>query len=141
MTEYSIAVPPISGFDHMNRMQAEICEAAQASKSSAVGVFKAIREYVEQFEAELGGCQEVAMRLASFGEEIDFRPEKIGYSVPDFITFVGVTDGGEKVHLVQHVSQLSFLLRAADKLGDLPTRIVFAPAGPQKALKSLCAGL
>ncbi len=127
MTEYSVAVPPISGFDHMNRMQAEICEAAQASKSSAVGVFKAIRDYVEQFEAELGGCQEVAMRLASFGEEIDFRPKKIGYSVPDFITFVGVTDDGEKVHLVQHVSQLSFLLRAANKLGDRPTRIVFAP--------------
>jgi hypothetical protein len=125
MSEYSVAGPIFPNFDYVYKPQPEKTEPAHGRINSEGGVYKAIREYFEQFEAELDNSHEIAIRLASFGNEIDFRPEKIGFSMPSLITFIGVTDACERVQLVQHISQLSFLLRAVEKLNDQPTRIAF----------------
>jgi len=122
MTEYNVAIPAIP---NEYKVQPVKTGAAQGRIHPEVGVYKAIREYFEQFEAELETGQEIAIRLASFGNEVDFRLEKIGFTLPSIITFIGVTDVGERIQLVQHVSQLSYMLRAVEKLNDQPTRIAF----------------
>lgn len=122
MTEYNVAIPAIP---NEYKIQPVKTPAAQGRIHPEAGVYKAIREYFEQFEAELDSGQEIAIRLASFGNEVDFRLEKIGFTLPSLITFIGVTDVGEKIQLVQHVSQLSYMLRAVEKLNDQPTRIAF----------------
>jgi len=90
-----------------------------------VHVCESIGKYVRAFEAALDAEHEVGVRLVSFGNAVFFHAEQIGFSKPHLITFSGVTPEGEQVQLIQHVSQLSFLLKAASKLGEKAKRIGF----------------
>lgn len=123
MTEYNVAIPAVPT-DY--KIQPERIGAVNGRGIlSEEGVYKSLRDSFEQFEAELDTGHEIAIRLVSFGKEVDFRPEKIGFTVPNLITFIGVTEFGERVQLVQHVSQLSYMLRAVKKVHDQPMRIAF----------------
>lgn len=55
------------------------------------------------------------------------RIEGIGYFDPDVLTFYGSDGEGMKTQLIQHVSQLSVMLRALPKLveSEAPNRIGF----------------
>ena len=88
-------------------------------------VCQAIKKYVEDFEAQLDEEHEVGVRLASFGGVVLFHAERIGFSTPNVISFYGLTEEGEKVQLIQHVSQLNFLLKAVKKMEEKPRRIGF----------------
>ena len=105
----------------MNQIQEQI----HREKNPVLGVSESIKKYIEQFEAELDDEHEVGVRLASFGGVIIFHAEKIGFSKPNVITFYGITHDGEKIQLIQHVSQLNFLLKSVKKRNDIPTRIGF----------------
>lgn len=61
------------------------------------------------------------------GEAGVIRIEGMGYFDPDIITFYGSDPTGAKTQLVQHVSQLSVMLRALPKQveADAPNRIGF----------------
>lgn len=138
MTEYSAASQISPSFESVYKVRATMTDPAQGRNDTDVGVYKAIRQYFEQFEAELDSSQEISVRLTSFGNEVDFRPETIGFSAPGLITFIGSTDAGKKVQLVQHISQLSFMLNAAQKLNEQPLRISFTPYGVQSPMQSRC---
>ena len=88
---------------------------------------KARRDYhiLETFEAGLDPDHEVALRIASFGGVVTFHAETIGFAKPDLITFIGVTPEGDRVQLVQHFTQLSFLLKAVKKTQAEARRIGF----------------
>ena len=78
----------------------------------AQSAYTRIAQYIRNFEAQLNSAQEVAMGFA--GSEVGvLRIEGIGYFDPDLITFYGRDEAGQKTQLIQHVSQLSVLLRAA----------------------------
>lgn len=55
------------------------------------------------------------------------RVEGMGYFDPDIVTFYGSDGTGAKLQLIQHVTQMNVVLRAAPKLPDAPepTRIGF----------------
>jgi hypothetical protein len=125
MTEYSAASPLVSGYQGVNRFHADLPERGYARSNPFLGTCKAVRSSIEQFEAGLDAEHEVTIHLAAFGSSIEFRAEKIGFSPSNLITFHGVTDTGEKIHLVQHVSQVSLLLKAARKLNETPMRVAF----------------
>lgn len=82
---------------------------------------------IGDFERNLDNDHEVAIRLVSFGQTVTFHVVGIGYRNPKLIVFHGVTDDGRPIELVQHVSQISFLLMAERKLNpsDAPHRIGF----------------
>lgn len=90
-----------------------------------VAAFESLGDYVKAFEAELDGEHEIGARLVSFGSSVTIHVHQVGYSRPSLITFTGVTEKGDKVQLVQHISQLSFLLVAVKKIGETPYRIGF----------------
>lgn len=71
-------------------------------------------EKVKQFEATLDNDHEVALLLASFGRDITLNVVSIGYSNPSTLVFHGFV-GGQSATLIQHVSQLNFLMLAAQK--------------------------
>ena len=49
--------------------------------------------------------------------------EGLGYYDPDILTFYGRDDQGMKTQLVQHVTQLSVILRAVPKVApEIPAR-------------------
>lgn len=83
--------------------------------------------YIRNFESQLDASHEIAMGFAG-GDAGVLRIEGLGYFDPDMITFYGRDDEGAKTQLVQHISQLSVILRAVPKVQpeDPPRRIGFA---------------
>jgi hypothetical protein len=102
-------------------------QAVQQQKITdpVIPAFKGLTEYIQAFESELDDEHEVGARLVSFGSAIQFHVESVGYKAPSLVTFIGVTDAGDRVQLVQHVSQLSFLLVAVRKREEKPYRVGF----------------
>jgi hypothetical protein len=123
MPAFTLASPSLS--DRLDSVMPQIEEAMHRKNNPVIDVCEALKSYVEAFEAQLDQDHEVAVRLVSFGGAVQFHAEQIGFSKPNVITFYGVTAEGERVQLIQHVSQLSFLLQAAKKLGETPRRIGF----------------
>lgn len=83
--------------------------------------------YIRNFEAQLDAGQEAAIGFAG-GEAGVVRIEGIGYMDPDILSFYGRDEEGLKTQLIQHVSQLSVVLRAVPKIAPEapPRRIGFA---------------
>lgn len=76
--------------------------------------YEIICENIKDFESELDDEHEIALKLTSFGQSILLNVTGIGYSNPSIIHFYGYVNG-QKSHLIQHVSQLSFLMIATPK--------------------------
>lgn len=68
--------------------------------------------WINDFHRSLDEKYEVGARLVSFGQSVTFHIEDIGYWNPSLISFCGKNELGEKVELIQHVTQISILLVA-----------------------------
>lgn len=90
--------------------------------------YEIIRQAIVDFENSLDQDHEIAIKLAAFGQTILLNITDLGYSNPSLIHFYGYIDGSNsKAELIQHVSQLNFLLLAVPKAepGKPPRRIGF----------------
>lgn len=76
--------------------------------------YEIILAHIEAFEDELDDEHEVAVKLASFGQSVTLSVTNIGYSNPSTLVFDGYV-GNQKATLIQHMSQLNFLLVAVPK--------------------------
>lgn len=90
-------------------------------KSPAQWAYERLIHYIHNFEAQLDAEQEVAMGFVG-GDAGVLRIQGLGFYDPDIITFYGTDSNGVRTQLVQHVNQLSVMLRA------LPRPSVDAPA-------------
>lgn len=96
--------------------------AEPVEKSPARSAYERLVQYIRNFEAQLDANQEVAMGFAGSDAGV-LRIEGLGYYDPDILTFYGRDDEGLKTQLIQHVSQLSVILRAAPKIApEIPAR-------------------
>lgn len=73
-----------------------------------------LKKSIAEFENGLNDEQEVALQLASFGQSVVMQVTDIGYSNPSLIHFYGYVNGA-RAELIQHLSQLSFLLTVVPK--------------------------
>lgn len=73
-----------------------------------------ILDRIREFERGLDNNHEVAVKLTSFGQSITLAVTGIGYSNPSILIFYGYVNGN-KATLVQHMSQLNFLLLSVKK--------------------------
>lgn len=85
-----------------------------AAKSPAEWAYERLVMYIRNFEAQLDADQEVAMGFAGSEAGI-LQIEGLGFYAPDIVTFYGRDENGSKTQLIQHVSQLSVMLRAVPK--------------------------
>ncbi|WP_202865851.1 DUF6173 family protein [Paenibacillus contaminans] len=81
--------------------------------------FKRIVQMIHDFDEKLEQTHQVGMRLVSFGQAVTFHVTHVGYSDPSLIVFSGKLEDGSQVNLVQHVSQISFLLMAVERKDPL----------------------
>ncbi len=95
-------------------------------KSPAEWAYERLILYIQNFEQQLDAQHEVAMGFAGSEAGI-LRIEGMGYFDPDIVTFYGTDPTGARTQLIQHVSQLSVILRALPKEVDTaePRRIGF----------------
>jgi len=91
--------------------------------------YEVIMKRIKEFEDELDDEHEVSVKLASFGQSITMAVTDIGYSNPSTLVFYGLV-GGQRATLIQHMSQLNFLLLATPKEDPQkpPRRIGFVPS-------------
>ncbi|MFD1179662.1 DUF6173 family protein [Paenibacillus puldeungensis] len=81
--------------------------------------YEVITESILDYQKKLDDTLDVALFLASFGQTVLMQVTNVGYSNPSIIRFYGFVNGRES-ELIQHVSQLSFLLTSTPK--DDPNR-------------------
>ncbi|MCF3595969.1 DUF6173 family protein [Rhodobacteraceae bacterium LMO-12] len=95
-------------------------------KSPAEWAYERLILYIQNFEEQLDNEHEVAMGFAG-GNAGVIRIEGMGFFDPDIVTFYGSDDNGIKTQLIEHVSQLSVILRALPKEipAEAPRRIGF----------------
>ena len=99
---------------------------APAPKSPAEWAYERIVLYIRNFESQLDANHEVAMGFAGSDAGV-LKIEGLGFYEPDLLTFYGRDDEGMKTQLIQHIAQLSVLLRAVPKAAPEapPRRIGF----------------
>ncbi|MEM6934369.1 MAG: DUF6173 family protein [Pseudomonadota bacterium] len=86
-------------------------------KSPAEWAYERMILYIQKFEEMLDKDQEIGMGFAG-SDAGTLHIQGMGYFAPDLITFYGIGPDGAKTQLVQHVSQLSVVLRAAPKIDE-----------------------
>ena len=85
--------------------------------------FELIKQYVEDFEMSLDTEHEVGVMLTNFGQSVLMQVTEIGYEKSVMLVFKGYVNGKPST-LIQHISQLNFLLTSIDKEPEKPKRKV-----------------
>ena len=85
-----------------------------SQKSPAEWAYERLILYIQNFEKQLDADHEVAMGFTG-GEAGILRIEGMGFFDPDIITFYGTDGAGARTQMIQHVSQLTVMLRALPK--------------------------
>lgn len=83
--------------------------------------FEIIQQYILDFQASLDNEHDVGIMLTNFGSSILMQVTSVGYEKSVLMVFKGFVDGREAT-LIQHVSQLNFLLTAVPKDPETPKR-------------------
>ncbi|HET7409210.1 MAG TPA: DUF6173 family protein [Paracoccaceae bacterium] len=105
-------------------LPAAVTRKPRDRKSPAEWAYQRLILYVQKFEERLDADHEVGMGFAGSDAGM-LRIKGMGYFAPDIVTFYGVDQHGQKTQLIQHVSQLSVMLKAAPKQHDKAERIGF----------------
>lgn len=85
--------------------------------------YQKVVECIYAFEKSLDNDHELGARLVSSVSDVTLYISDVGYYDPHMISFCGSSEGGEKLQLLQHVSQLSVFLVAIQRRGEEPVRI------------------
>jgi hypothetical protein len=94
-----------------------------ADENMASEFYKRLQAQIKKFDAELDPEHEVGVKLVTFGQAVTFHVSRLGYHNPSLIFFYGLTEGGDEIQLIQHVSQINFVLVKLPKLNpDEPKR-------------------
>lgn len=88
-------------------------------------VYDVILSRIKDFEDQLDDDHEVALMLTSFGQSITLSVTEIGYENPNILIFKGYI-GNQHATLIQHMSQLNFLMLANPKAvpNEPPRRVI-----------------
>ena len=105
-------------------LPAKVAARTPEQKTPAEWAYERLVLYIQNFEKQLDADHEVAMGFAG-SEAGMLHIMGMGFFAPDMITFYGADPSGMKTQLVQHVSQLNVMLKAAPKIEDEPHRIGF----------------
>lgn len=76
--------------------------------------YEKLVEQIREFEEILDEDHEIALKLASFGSSVVMSVTDIGYQNPDILYFYGFVEGKE-AQLIQHISQLNFLITFVER--------------------------
>lgn len=99
--------------------------APPAQMNDAERIYRQLVASIFDFEKTLDEDHEIGARLASYHSAVNFYLHDIGYCDPHIITLSGRSENGEKLQLLQHVSQLDILFIEMAKKAEEPVRIGF----------------
>lgn len=99
-----------------------ICDEAEqaATLHAAEEVFNHILGRVKQFQADLPEDHELGLQLTGSGGGQSLHVRGMGFKNPNIIEFYGMLEGARQVVVIQHLSQLNFMLIAVPPPADQP---------------------
>lgn len=105
----------------------QLISAANASKLTPKTPGQKIIESIQAFEKNLGPNQEIAIKLGGFGQSITLFLESVQHLEGNMFSFHGTAPNGEPSVLIQHLSQLNFILATVpkDPVAEAPRRIQY----------------
>lgn len=117
----------VANFSAMYRPKTPLAVPEIRDYTQADYSYEVIIKCIYEFENNLDDDHEIAIKLASFGRSITMAVTDIGYANPSTLVFYGYVEG-QYATLIQHMSQLNFLLLAVKKADPEkpPRRIGFA---------------
>lgn len=83
--------------------------------------FELLQKYIEEYQRTLDDEHEVGLLLTNFGQSILMQVCEISYEESVLLIFKGYVNGKYST-LIQHVSQLNFLITSVEKEPDKPKR-------------------
>lgn len=83
--------------------------------------FEIIKRYILEYQSSLDPEHDVGILLTHFGQSLLMEVTEIGYEQSVLMVFRGYVNGRFST-LIQHVSQLNFLLTSIPKEPDKPKR-------------------
>lgn len=95
--------------------QKVINAAAIQEDSTAENVAYQLYQAIIQYQESLPNTEDVAIMWVQFNESVTILVESIGYIGYTMISFHGKDTKGNPIELIQHISQLNFLLTTASK--------------------------
>ncbi len=101
-----------------------LASQAESQKTPAQWAYERLILYIQKFEEQLDSEHEVGMGFAG-SDAGALHIQGMGFFAPDMITFYGVDPSGAKTQMIQHVSQLNVMLKAAPKQKATASRIGF----------------
>ncbi len=120
--------------EYISELSAQVAESVAKIEAAsfrnyemASWKYEKIKEQIEAFQSSLLDDVDVFISLASFGTSMIMQVTDIGYQNPDMLYFYGYINGN-KTQLIQHTSQLNFILMAVKKeeSNRTPRRIGFS---------------
>lgn len=97
--------------NEMHELQRKNAERL-AGRYDAAEIFKHLQRRIKHFQSTLPVDKEIGLQLANFGIAAEIHIRQIGYRDPNIVEFAGIISDGQEVLLVQHISQLNFLMIA-----------------------------
>lgn len=92
-------------------VNAAMIQEGSTAKQVAINLYEEIVKY----QASLPDTEDVIMMLVQFGHTYTIRVTNIGYSGYTLVCFHGEDIDGKPLELIQHISQLNFLLQVQPK--------------------------
>lgn len=93
--------------------------------------FEIIKKHVQEFQAGLDAEHDVGLLLTNFGQSVLMEVTSISYEFPVLMVFRGYVNAQPST-LIQHVSQLNFLLTSVPKAPDIPKRQIGFSVSPEE---------
>ena len=92
-------------------VNAAMIQEGSTAKQVAINLYEEIIKY----QASLPDTEDVIMMIVQFGQTYTIRVTNIGYSGYTLVCFHGEDIDGKPLELIQHISQLNFLLQVQPK--------------------------
>ena len=112
--------------DNIRDLHAKRDQQKAYHENPILAIRPAIEQEIKEFENYLAGLDDpslyVGLWLAAFGQQRLIFVELIEFHEPCLIIFHGFNEEGNPLKLIQHISQLSFLLEARNLVKDEPRR-------------------
>jgi hypothetical protein len=108
-----------------DRRQDEERQAEIAGRYDADLVFGHLMQRIEAYQEGLKEDEEIGLQLANYGLATQLHIRSIGFQNPNLLEFSGLNIDGNECVLIQHLSQLNFMLIALKPVKDKPFRIGF----------------
>lgn len=100
-----------SGSDKQKMVNAAVIQEGSTAQIVAENLYQEIINY----QSNLLDTEDVALSIAKFNESITLLVDSIGYIGYNLVRFGGKDSSGKPLELIQHVSQLNFLLMVVQK--------------------------